>query len=194
MPGFQLIRNQTNSEYPGPLETFIFPSQDTKALAIGDLVVIGTTAGGNGVQEVVRPTVKVSANAGDLSASLVGVVMGNDIDPDNEVVGIPANSASRDIRVSTGQYAIYEVDVTGTSIVNAMVGLNCTVVIADSTVSSLSTSGMTIDGTTNTPTITDAENWPFRLVGITEYDESNQATKVLVRPNITVLSTYTGDA
>ncbi len=193
MPGFQLARNQTNPEYPGTLETFIYPVGFTAALAIGDIVGIGSGASANGIMDVARPTVKASSNAGDLSNTLVGVVMGNDIDPDNEVVGIPANAATdRFVRVSTSQTAIYEVEVSGTSIIASMVGLNATVIANLSTVASLSTSGFVIDGTTNIPKTSDAENWPFRLLGITEFDSNAKATKVLVRPNFTVIQELAG--
>jgi hypothetical protein len=122
---------------------------------------------------------------------MVGVVMGNAIDPDNEVVGIPANhTGPRNIYVSTNQTTIYEAEVSGTLIENSSIGLNVTVIPGTSTVGSLSTSAFVIDGTTNGPAVT--ATFPFRLVGITEYDINDKATKVLVRPNATSLSDLTG--
>jgi len=172
MSGFQLIRNQTNAEYPGPPETYAYNVAQTSALAVGDLVMAGSDGSTSGIQNVERVTIKTDSSAGQTTTSLIGVVVGNDIDPDNEVVGIPLNHATdRKVYVSTGQYNIYEVEVSGTSIVAANVGLNVSVIATASIVGSISTSNFVIDGTTNTPSTSGI--FPFRLVGIN--------TKIIIR-------------
>lgn len=194
MSGFQATRSQTSSAYPAPLETFVIPSSENKAIAIGDIVIpLAATSSVGGIQTVAR---LATAAIPSTTEGIIGIVMGNNIDPDNEVVGIPANSAvDREVRVNIDPYQLYEVTVdNGTSqlILPTVVGLNVQVIAAASIVGSLSTSGMQIDGNV-TPVI--GGTLPFRLVAITELDATDTfATKVVVRPNLIFTRSVTGAA
>lgn len=192
MSGFQLAANQTSAEYPSPLISFLYTTANTKAVAIGDVVHTETNiTKASGLKQVELAT------DGATSQATVGVVMGHDIDPDNEVVGIPLNHATdRVLFVNTNADALYEVDVTTTTPTSQAIevtdiGLNVVLNVVASTVGSLSTSGMTIDGDTAASTATK----PWRIEGISEFAESGgttYATKVIVRANQSYLRNATG--
>ena len=181
MPGFNVVRSPYQSEYLPVLETFVIVGgAGTLAIALGDIVVSTGTATVEGIPTAIRLT---DAN-GDVGSTTLGIVEGFDIDPDNEVVGIPAATlGNRKVLVNINPFALFEVDVTGTTLVIADVGNNIGVNVVDSTVGGISASGMTVEDTTAATTIT----LPFRIYSITEFDLTTPtiATKVLVMPNST---------
>ena len=184
MPGFEATRSQTNTAYPPPLETFIIPASLNLAIALGDVIIPLAASGSiNGIQTAERLTIGAVPSTVE---GIIGIVNGNDVDPDNEVVGIPANSTvDRQVRVNVDPYQLYEVDVDNTTaqgLLPSTVGLNVQVISAASTVSSLSVSGQQIDG--NVPPAINAA-FPFRLVGYLTLDPTDTfITKAIVRPNL----------
>lgn len=180
MPGFNVVRSPFNPEYLPVLETFVIVGgSGTKAIALGDIVVTTGTATVDGIPTAIR------MSAGTTGVTMLGVVEGFDVDPDNEVVGIPAATlGNRKVLVNINPFVLFEVEPDDTNIGIADVGTNVQVAITDSTVGGISASGMTIDGSS---AIVGQPTFPYRIYSITEFDSvtTTIATKLLVMPNQT---------
>lgn len=182
MSGFQLARNQATSAYPAPLETFIFTGDGTNAaIAVGDIVQFDAAVpSSTGIMSCTRGTLTVDGG------NQLGVVMGNSIDPDNEVVGIPLNfNGTREVYVNTNGAALYEVEVdfSVAEVVIADIGLNIGLVAGTSIVGSLSTSAMKVDGNAKATSAI----YPYRIIAISEFQAGStvNAAKVIVKINET---------
>jgi len=188
MSGFQLARNYAQTEYPAPLETFIITGDGSNpALAIGDVVQIEPAVpSATGIMACKRAVLTANGQ------TMLGIVMGNSIDPDNEIVGIPLNfSGTREILVNTNTQAVYEVEVDfGTAeVVIADIGNTIALVPGTSVVGSISTSGMKVDGNAKASGA-NSQDHPFLILAISEFQSGStvNALKVLVTPNATLFN------
>jgi len=183
MPGFNAVRSPYSPEYLPVLETFVIVGgAGTAAIALGDIVV---TTGTAILVEGTPTAIRLVDGGGDAGANFLGIVEGFDVDPDNEVVGIPAATlGNRKVLVNINPFQLFEVEPDDTSLTIADVGSNVGVNVVDSTVGGISESGMTLDASTAT---TGEALLPYRIYSITEFDSvvTTQVAKVLVMPNST---------
>lgn len=157
----------------GVVNTYGVAAGHSTRLAIGDAVVITSTAGSDGTQQV---------DAASASGPVTGVIIG--IVPDFATesftdVSLPASTAGQ-VLVQEDPRAEYEVDVANGPLAVADVGLNAPIVVTAATQSGgLTISNMEINDTGAATTAT----LPFRIVRLLEDDAGVLGNRAIVRVN-----------
>lgn len=166
-------RGSLSDNPTGVVNTYGVAAGHTTRLAIGDAVVITSTAGANGVQEV---------DAAGASGPLTGVIVG--IEPNFATesftdMSLPAGTAGR-VRVQEDPRAEYEVDVANGPLAIADVGLNAPIVVTEASQSGgLTISNMAVNNTGKAATAT----LPVRIVQLLEDDDGVLGNRAIVRVN-----------
>jgi hypothetical protein len=179
--GFQAVRVQGTSGTCGIIETF-FLDGTTDPVAIGDVVVAvagnSLTNNGTGFSTVSVLTSNITAGT-----TVVGVVVGFEVDPSNLLrTGRTVGDGNAIVRVAIDANQVYAVEVDLSTVPSTSIGKNFGIDAATpATINgNLMTSNMTIQGESLVATVA------WRVVGADPdtYDaDTNSFTRVYVKPN-----------
>lgn len=157
MGGFTLDQSQSSSDHNGKLETYNVAVAHATLLAIGDVMrITGTSSAADGVAQ---------ADASAQGVAITGIVAGFEPIFEGEnlsQVGLPVGSGGK-ARLHIDPNLNFIVEVSGTALTNAQVGLNADADVTAATKSGgLTISNMALDSSTVAGTST----LQFRIVGI----------------------------
>ena len=153
MSGARLIKTQNSGDYTGKVFTYNVIAGHSTLLAIGDFV--SETGGATAVG---KPQVDASA-AGGLITGVITSIAPNF--SNLEQAGLPAATAG-DVKVQLDPSALFEIEISGTNLVVASIGLNLDILATAATLTGgMARSNMTASGTS--PTTATKQ---LRLVGL----------------------------
>lgn len=183
--GLKPVKHQNGNPWNGAVNQYYVPAGDTVAMAVGDPVILGSTASADGY-----PTI---AKSEDTTTPLVGVVVGFRVDPtDLNITGSyrPASTA-RYVLVCDDPDVIFEAQVDSAI---GIAGTNMNYAYVDGGINtSTGTSGVEIDGSE----ITTLNTAHFQVVGFKDAVDNDPTlinAKVLVRINLHAKRGATGAA
>lgn len=148
--GFRPVRHLNGSPYNGQVREYVVLAADSTALFVGDLVKLTGAADTDG-----RATVTQAA-AGD---TVVGVVVGFGVNPDNLNITYRPASTLRTVMVADSPDIIFEAQADET-LAAASVGLNANFVVGTGNTAT-GASGMEVDTSTAATTAT----LPLKILG-----------------------------
>lgn len=173
MPGGFVCTGSLSSNYDGKGRTYAVPSSHASLMAIGDVVTETGTADSLG-----NPQVDVATASTIVTGVVVGIVPDYSTEQLSDIK-IPASTAGTVI-VNVDPNAEYEVDVSGTALAAADVGLNANIVATAATTSGgLTRSNMAIDSSTKATTAT----LQFRIVRLLTDAAGTLGARAVVRVN-----------
>lgn len=182
--GFRPVQNLDGSPWSGATRTVYFPSSDSTATFVGDLVKLTGSGDADGKYATVA-----QCAAGDTP---YGVVVGFKPDPTDLELTYRKASTARYAEVAVGDAVIMEAqeDSVGGALAAANIGQNIDVVVASSGDTTSGLSGMQLDSSTAATTNT----LPLRLIGLVDREDNALGTnaKWLVRLNLSEFRATTG--
>lgn len=181
MAGFQALRNQSDTDYQGKLETYAVDAAHASLLAPGDVVVITGESDAEGRAEV------DAAAAGAVITGVIAAVRPL-FDTENLTeTGLPASQGGF-VHCHIAPNQNFIVDVINGPLTDAEVGLNADIdATAATKTGGLTVSNMTLDAGTAATTAT----LQFRIVSLKEDAAGVLGNRAVVRFNSTTLNTGT---
>ncbi len=176
MAGFRAVRNQSDGQYTGKLETYVVDGA-SQNLAPGDVLVEQGTADAFG-----KNTIDVAATTGAITGVLASVSP-QFVGENFSGTGL-ASGADGEVQVQIDPNQVFEADVANGPLVIANVGLNANIVVAAAS----NPDGLTVSNhTLNATGVASTATFPFRIIELLEDDAGVLGNRALVRINASTI-------